>query len=158
MPILTAALEVAANLLVQADHIRADHPEVAAELEAGSRKLLDAVPSLSVAQVADLLEQSRPTIYEWIKAGYLLTEEAARRGVRVSPESLLVLIPILHEWQDQGRVGRPSRLLQEWLDGALERGERRRAFAVRRRAGRTDLQPPRRATAPTAAVPLVVSR
>ncbi len=140
-------LQVAGDLLVQADKIRAHDATVAEALETDVFKLLTQVPSLSVAQVAELLGQSRPTIYEWIKAGYLLTQEAGANGVSISPESLLAIIPILHEWEEQGREGRPSRLLREWFAGALDRHQQRLAFAERRRAGLTGLRPPRRGQA-----------
>jgi excisionase family DNA binding protein len=139
-----AILDVAADLLLQADKIRDAFPEVAAALEADGHRLLVDVPSVSVAQAADLLGQSRPTIYEWIKAGHLLAVEADSRGIKLAPESLLTIIPVLREWELEGREGRPSHFLREWFDGAIERRERRREFADRRRAGLTDLRPPRR--------------
>lgn len=138
-----AALRVAGDLLLQADRIRDAHPEVAAALEADSYALLVEVPAVSVAQAADLLGQSRPTIYEWIKAGHLLTDDADKRGVKVSPESLVAIIAILREWELEGGEGRPSRYLREWFDGAIERRERRRDFAETRRAGVNSLRPPR---------------
>jgi len=143
----TATLQVAGDLLVQADKIRAEHPEIAAALEADSHRLLVEVPCVSVAQAAGLLGQSRPTIYEWIKAGFLVTQEADARGVNISSESLVTIIPILREWEEEGREGRPSRFLRDWFEGALERRERRQAYAARRRAGLTTLKPPRRRAA-----------
>lgn len=147
-----AALRVAGDLLVQADKIRDAFPDVAAALEADSYTLLVDVPAVSVAQAADLLGQSRPTIYEWIKAGHLLAAEADSRGLKVSPESLVTIIPILREWGLEGGEGRPSRYLREWFDGAIERRERRREFAEKRRAGLNSLRPPRQATAGGAGV------
>jgi len=129
-----AMFRVAVDLLNQADRVREDHADVAAAIEADSEALSAGLSNLSVAQVAELLGQSRPTIYEWLKAGYLVSEEAAARGMSISPRSLMTLIPILGQWEEQGREGRPSRLLREWFEGANALRERRRASAGRRRA------------------------
>jgi hypothetical protein len=64
-----------------------------------------------------------------------LTHLPYSKGVKLSPQSLLTIIPILGEWELGGREGRPSRFLREWFEGAIERRERRREFASRRRAG-----------------------
>src|SRR5690349_19400604 len=123
-----ALLKIALDLLNQAGRIRAAHPEEAAALEADSAALLASIPGLSVSEVADLLGQSRPTIYEWVKEGYLVSEEASTRGMSISPGSLMTLIPILEQWEDDGRPGRPSRLLRQWFEGARDLRERSRAF------------------------------
>ncbi len=149
-----ATLRVAGDLLNQADKIRDQLPDVAAALESHSAALIETVPCLSVADVADLLGQSRPTIYEWVKAGYLLSEEAGAQSMSISANSLVKLIPILDQWEDDGRPGRPSRLLRQWFADAQELRQRRREFAAKQRAGAIDLKPPRRSTAaPREALP-----
>ena len=138
-----SVLRVAGDLLHQADLVRDAVPEVAAALEADSAQLIETVPTVSVAEAADLLGQSRPTVYEWIKAGYLLSEEARTRGLTISPSSLLKLMVVLEQWEDDGRPGRPSRLLRQWAREELELRERRRQFAAKRKDGTIGLKPPR---------------
>jgi excisionase family DNA binding protein len=141
-----AVLEVAGRLKAEADALRAGQLDAAAlaeRLEAASDELLEDVPDLSVADVAQLLGQSRPTIYEWVRQGFLLAQAAEGRGLRISPASLLVILPIVMEWQQAGRRERPSRLLRAWYDGAIQRRAQRLAFADQRRRGETDPLPPR---------------
>jgi excisionase family DNA binding protein len=139
-----SVLRVAGDLLHQADLVRDAVPEVAAALEADSVQLIETVPAVSVAEAADLLGQSRPTVYEWIKAGYLLSEEARTHGLSVSPSSLVKLMAVLGQWDDDGRPGRPSRLLRRWVGGELDLRKRRREFAAKRKDGTIGLRPPRR--------------
>jgi len=137
-------LRIVVDLLNEADNVRADYPESAAIIEARADELLASVAGLSVAEVAELLGQSRPTIYEWVKAGYLVAQDAAAKGMSISPRSLMILIPILDQWEEEGRQGRPSRLLAEWFAGAAKAREQEEDFAARRRAGLVKLNLPRR--------------
>jgi hypothetical protein len=131
----SATLRLAGDLLSQADKVREDHPDVADALAGHSEALIDSISDggLSIAEVAILLGQSRPTIYEWVKSGYLVAGEARTGGMTVSPRSLLSLIPILDQWREEGRGGRPSRLFREWLDAEAALRNRRRASAALRR-------------------------
>jgi hypothetical protein len=80
-------------------------------------------------------------VYEWIKAGYLLSEEVHARGLSVSPASLVKLMAILDQWENDGRPGRPSRALRQWAEGELDLRERRREFAAKRKDGTVGLKP-----------------
>jgi excisionase family DNA binding protein len=138
--------KLAIDLLNQAEAVRADHPDVAAALEAHSESLLLSIAGLSVADVAELLGQSRPTIYEWIKEGYLVSQEAGRKGMSISPRSLMLLVPILDQWGEEGRQGRPSRLFRKWFESETRARQQDEASGARVDAGLDHLRPPRRAS------------
>lgn len=140
----TATLDVVSNLLAQADEIRSARPDVAREIEENSHALLDQVPALSVAEIARFFGQSKPTIHAWLDAGLLTRRPAEGRGVRISPESVLRVLPALRAWEADGRRGRASTLLRRWVEGELElRARRRTGAAERREALRSRLRRPR---------------
>lgn len=129
----TAALDIVSNLLAQAEEIRPAHPDVARKIEESSQALLGQVPALSVAETARFFGQSKPTIHAWLDAGLLARRPSEGRGVRISPESVVRVLPALRAWEAEGRRGRASTLLRRWIGGELELQVRRRAGAAERR-------------------------
>jgi DNA-binding transcriptional MerR regulator len=129
----TDTLDIVSDLLAQAEEIRPSHPDVARKIEESSQALLGQVPALSVAETARFFGQSRPTIHAWLETGLLAHRAPEGRGVRISPESVLRVLPALRAWEAKGRPGRASTLLRRWVDGELELRERRRAGAAERR-------------------------
>lgn len=129
----TATLDIVSDLLAQAEEIRPSRPDVARQIEASSQALLGQVPALSVTETARFFGQSKPTIHAWLETGLLTRRASEGRGVQISPESVLRVLPALRAWEARGRPGRASTLLRRWVGGELELRERRRAGAAARR-------------------------
>ncbi len=129
----TPTLDIISDLLAQADEIRPARPDVALKIEESTRALLGQVPSPSVTETARLLGQSRPTIHAWLRAGLLARRPSPDRSVRISPESVVRVLPALRAWEGEGRRGRVSTMLRRWIEGELELQARRRAGGVERR-------------------------
>jgi excisionase family DNA binding protein len=129
-----ALLEAIRDVLDQADEIRAVRPDVADRLTADVGQLVAEVPALTVQELAATLSQSKTTIHAWIKAGVLDATPAGRRLV-VSPASVLAVMPVIREWRDAGRRGRPTRMLREWLNAEQELKAQRHEVGRLRREG-----------------------
>jgi len=128
-------LEIIRDVLTQAEEVRSVRPDVAERLSRDGRALISGMPGLTVADAAQELGISKPSVHAWIKAGVL---QAARgpgnRGLLVSTGSVLGTKTALDLWRmDVGR-GRALPYVRRWLRELAD--SERQATAVGRRRGR----------------------
>ncbi|HEY3078582.1 MAG TPA: helix-turn-helix domain-containing protein [Chloroflexota bacterium] len=107
-------LDAIRSVVAQADAVEPVRPDVARELRSAADVILESIPPLAVADAALLLRQSAPTVRDWIDDGLLEAERVGRMR-RVSPRSLLVVLPAVEAWEANGRRGRLKKLLKEQL-------------------------------------------
>jgi excisionase family DNA binding protein len=105
-------LDAIRSVVAQADAVESVRPDVAKELRSAADVLLESLPPLVVADAAIVLRQSAPTVRNWIDDG-LLEAERVGRVRRVSPKSIVVVLPAVEEWEANGRRGRLKKILKE---------------------------------------------
>lgn len=104
------------DLYRQAGEISSVRPDVAEAINRDVSTLLGGMAALTVAEAANELGQSSPTIRSWIRAG-LLPAQRLGGQMRVPAQSLLPLLGILEVWHAEGSPGRPSVFVKRWIDG-----------------------------------------
>ena len=98
----------------------AENPKAAQGLGQARDDWLKSFPPLSVARTAEMLELSRPTIYDWLARGVLKPARGASgTPQRVDARSLMTILPVIREWHAAGTTKRALGAILDRLD--LER-------------------------------------
>src|SRR5687767_3884440 len=105
-------LDAIRSVVAQAEAVESVRPDVAKELRSAADVILESLPPLAVSHAAILLRQSAPTVRDWIDDG-LLEAERVGRARRVTPKSLVIVLPAVEAWEAGGRRGRLKKRLEE---------------------------------------------
>lgn len=111
----TVAMGQAAAALEQSS------PQLAARLINDRNRVIAELPPVSVKRAAELLGQSRPTIYSWLTRGVLKPAVPRDGGPRrVDAESIASLLPAIREWLEEGGTRRALGVILNRLDSEID--------------------------------------
>lgn len=110
----TSTLEIILDLMEQTKAVRHLDPEVAGHLERAVESLLGGVGLVTAQEAADELGVTKPTIQNWLDAGYLIGERTSKRTL-IAAGSVLQLMPVVREARRQG-IAYPATAIREWFE------------------------------------------
>lgn len=109
-----STLEIILDLMEQTKAVRRLDPEVAGHLERDVESLLGGVGVVTAQEAADELGVTKPTIQNWLDAGYLIGERTSKRTL-VAAGSVLQLMPVVREARCRG-IAYPATAIREWFE------------------------------------------
>lgn len=122
------------DLRLIAEDVRLSMPDLADRLHRDTQAILDCIGPIAVAQIATVLDVSRPTVYGLVEDGYLGAVIVGNHKA-VDPTSLVDVLPVVREWQANGAMGGLRRHLHAWHDGELLAARERRRYRDLIKAG-----------------------